>query len=53
MWFNVVLIITIKPPYVITYGCQNFGLHDIQEQIPKSLYQVSYLLPKDFPNNFL
>ena len=25
---------------------------DVCGQIPKSIYQVSYLLPSDFPNNF-
>ena len=44
--------ITIKSPYVITYLCQNFGVRDVRMQIPRSIYQVSYLLPSDFPNNF-
>ena len=43
--------IIIKLTYVITYVCQNFGVHDIYVQIPKSIYQASYLLPGDFPNN--
>ena len=44
--------ITIKLPYVITYVCQNFGIRDVCGQIPKRIYQASYLLPIDFPNNF-
>ena len=41
--------ISTKLPYVITYLCQNFGVCDIHGQIPKSIYQVSYLLTSDFP----
>ena len=37
---------------MIMFVCQNFGVHDIHGQIPKSIYQVSYLLPSDFPKNF-
>ena len=44
--------ITIKSRHVITYVCQNFGVRHVRGQIPKSIYQVSYLLPNDFPNNF-
>ena len=40
--------ITIKSPYV----CQTFGVRDVRGQIPEIIYQVSYLLPSDFPNNF-
>ena len=29
----------------------NFGIHDIHGQIPKSIYQVFYLLPSDFLDN--
>ena len=43
--------ISLKSPYVITYVCQNFGVHDVRGQIPKHMYQA-YLLPSDFPNNF-
>ena len=43
--------ITIKLPYEIKYVCQNFGIHDICAQIPKSIYPPSYLLPSDFPKN--
>ena len=46
------LTITIKSLSMITYVCQNFGVRDIRGQIPKSMYQASYLLPSDFPNNF-
>ena len=37
---------------MITYVCQNFGVRDIHGQMPKSIYQASYLLPSDIPNNF-
>ena len=30
------------------YLCQNFALHEVCKQIPKSIYQASYLLPSDF-----
>ena len=46
------LTITIKSPYVTTYMCQNCGVWDVLWQIPKSIYQESYLLPSDFTNNF-
>ena len=39
--------------HMITYMCKNFGVHDVLMQIPKSIYQASYPLPSDFPNNFL
>ena len=32
--------------------CQIFGVHDVRGEIPKNIYQVLYLLPNDFPNNF-
>ena len=32
--------------------CQNFTICDMQGQISKSIYQVSNVLPSDFPNNF-
>ena len=38
------LKITIKLSYLITYMCQNIGVHDICGQIPRSIYQT-YLLP--------
>ena len=41
--------ITAKLLYVIRYVCQNFDIRDLQGQIPKSIYQASYLLPSDFP----
>ena len=41
-----------KNPNVITYMCQNFDVHDVLRQIPKSTCQKSYLLFNDFPNNF-
>ena len=44
--------ITIKSLCMITYSCQNFGVRDVCGKIPKSIYQASYLLPSDFPNNF-
>ena len=44
--------ITIKLLYVITYVCQNFGVHNVHGQIPKGIYQASLLLTSDFPNNF-
>ena len=44
--------ITIKSAYVITYVCQKFGVCDICGQILNGIYQASYLLPSDFPNNF-
>ena len=44
--------ITMKSPYLITYVCQNFGVRDARGQIQKSIYQVSYLFPSGFPNNF-
>ena len=34
---------------MITYVCQNFGVDDVHGQIPKRIYQASYLLPSDFP----
>ena len=40
------IIITL--PFVITYLYQNFGICDIHGQIPKSIYQASYPLPRDF-----
>ena len=42
----------IKLPHVITNVYQNFGIGDEHGQIPKSIYQVPYPLPIDFPNNF-
>ena len=44
--------ITIKSPQVITCVFQIFDAHVVSGQIPKSIYQVLYLLPNDFPNNF-
>ena len=44
--------IIMKLPYVIMYVYQNFGIRDIHGQIPKSIYQASYLLPSYFLNNF-
>ena len=44
--------ITIKSPYVIIYVCQNFDVRGVLGQIPKSIYQASYLLPSDIPSNF-
>ena len=44
--------ITIKLLYMITYVCQNFDIHDVQGQIPKSILQASYFLPTDFPNSW-
>ena len=38
--------VIIKMPYVITYSAYVHG------QLPKSIYQPSYLLPTDFPSNF-
>ena len=35
-----------------TYACQTFEVCDVRGQIPKSIYQVSYLLASDFPDNF-
>ena len=32
--------------------CQDFGIRDIRRQIPKSIYQATYLLTTDFLNNF-
>ena len=46
------LTITIKLPYVIANVFQNFSVRGIRRQIPKSIYQASYLLPSDFPNHF-
>ena len=43
--------VIIKSPYVITYMCQNFGVRDVRGQMPKSIYQATYLLLTDFPNN--
>ena len=31
---------------------QNFGVRDVRGQIPKIIYQASYLLPSDFASNF-
>ena len=48
-------VITKKLPYVIMYVWQNIGIrhiHDVHKQIPKSIYQASSFLPKDFPNIF-
>ena len=42
----------IKLAYVITYVCQNFGVRDVRGQIPKNIYEASYLLPSDFPYKF-
>ena len=42
----------IKMLYVITYTYQNFGIPGIHGQIPKSIYQASYLSATNFPNNF-
>ena len=39
--------ITIKLPYVIKYVCQSLGICDVCEQIPKSIYYMSYLLLRD------
>ena len=44
--------ITIKSSYVITYMYQIFGVCDVCQQIPKSIYQASNLFPNDFSNNF-
>ena len=44
--------ITIKSPDVITYVYHNFGVHDVRGQIPKSIYQASYFLSRDFPDNW-
>ena len=44
--------ITIKSLYVITYMYQIFGVCDVCQQIPKSIYQASNLFPNDFSNNF-
>ena len=44
--------VSIKSMYVITYACQNSGVRDALGQIPKSIYQASYLLPSNFPNKF-
>ena len=44
--------IIIKLLHVITYVCQNFGVRDVRVQIPKIIYQASYFLHSDFPNNF-
>ena len=41
---------TMQLLYMITYVCQNFGIHDVLGQ--KGMYQASHLLPSDFPNNF-
>ena len=46
------LAITIKSSYVITYMYQIFGVCDVYQQIPKSIYQASNLFPNDFSNNF-
>ena len=46
------LTITIISPYVITYVCQNFVVRNVREQIPKNIYEASYLLPSGSPNNF-
>ena len=46
------LTIIIKSQYIITSACQNFGVHNVLGQILKTV-QASYLLPSDFPNNFL
>ena len=43
--------ISIKSLYVIMYVGQNFGIHDVCRQIPKSKYQVSYFKSSDFLNN--
>ena len=40
--------IIIELPYVY----QNFDVGDVHGEISKSIYQASYLLPNDFPNNF-
>ena len=53
VWASQCSTVTIKSPYVITYVCQNFGICDVRGKITKSIYQKSYLLPSDFPNNFL
>ena len=37
-----------KIALLITYMCQNFGIPDVLGQIPKSIYQASYLLHSDF-----
>ena len=29
-----------------------FGMCEVWGPVPKSIYQASYLLPSDFPNNF-
>ena len=39
--------VTIKSPYVITYMCQNFAVREVHWLTPKSIYEVSYLLPSD------
>ena len=44
--------VTTKLSYVIMYMCQNFDVHEVHLQIPKNMYQASYLLPSDFPNSF-
>ena len=46
------LAVTIKLPFMITYGCQNFGVRDARAQTPKSIYRAPYLFRSDFPNNF-
>ena len=47
-----VLRITIKLSYVTMYVCQNFGVPDVRGKITKSIYQASYRLLSNFPNNF-
>ena len=47
-----VLTITIKLSYVTMYVCQNFGVPDVRGKITKSIYQASYRLLSNFPNNW-
>ena len=43
---------TIKSPYVIMYEWQNFSVRDVRGKISKSIYQTSYSLLSDVPNNW-
>ena len=51
-YLNWCLANTINYLYVIMYVCQNFGVRDVRGKIPKNIYQASYLLSSDFPNNY-
>ena len=44
--------ITRKLLHMVTHVCQNFGIHDVHGQTPKSICPTSYLLPSDLPYNF-